>query len=373
MQLVYCSKNSWWDQRKARKVLLPLAASGLPGTTVLLVNAAQAPWKPSRHPLSWRHPETGMSVLTPTRIWPLQRFALMRRWNQRFRWRQIRKQLVFVPAGAQAATHFIVSDPEDVYLAGFIRRAGYRCYFDWTERWDAYTEAAGDEAQSRTDANDILAHVDGVIAVSAELAHEAEALGLPCLHLPNAVSDAFLQALGREKPREPARLQGIPSPRMLHVGSCNPHWIHWDWLVHAAGRHPGVSFCMLGGGGEKNQPDSLPANIHLLGRVRYEEIPDYLQYADGCMLLYRVEATAAGDPTKLYEYLASGLPIVASPHPRCLEFKELIHIADDEGGFAEGIALALKEDKGGAQRRIDEARRHTWTLRAQALRQWLGR
>ena len=368
MRLVYVSKNSWWDARKARKVLLPLAVSALPGTSVLLVNAAQPLWGGEHYPRFWQHPETGMSVLTPIRLLPFQRFAMVRRWNQVLRWRQIRRQLACGPD--HTATRFVLSDPEDVYLADLIRQAGYRCYFDWTEKWHAYAVAAGDESQSRTDASSIFAHVDGVIAVSAELTHEAEALGLPCLHLPNAVSDAFLQALGR-RVGEPDRLKGIPAPRMAHVGSCNPNWIHWDWLIHAARQHPGISFCMLGGGGEKNIPDHLPANIHLLGRVRYEEIPSYLQHVDGCMLLYRVEVTSAGDPTKLYEYLATGLPIVSSPHPRCLEFAEHIRISDGPAGFSEEIGLALEEGPDYAQGRVDEAGRHTWPLRAQALRRWL--
>lgn len=372
MKLVYVSKNSWWDARKARKVLLPLAMSGLPETTVLLVNAAQSPWSGERHSRLWQHPETGMSVLTPVRPLPLQRLGVVRKWNQWFRWRQIRRQLASDPAATRAATRFILSDPEDVHLADLIRQAGYLCYFDWTEKWDDYAAAAGDEAQSRTDANGILLHVDGVIVVSKQLAHAADALGLRCLHLPNAVSDAFLHALSQQE-AEPPRLQGIPSPRMMHVGSCNPNWIHWDWLIHAAEQHPGVSFCMLGGGGEQRIPGALPANIHLLGRVRYEEIPGYLQHADGCMLLYRVEATSAGDPTKLYEYLATGLPIVSSPHPRCLEFAEELYLSDSPAGFSESISRALQEDEARARLRIDEARQCTWSLRARALRAWLDR
>jgi len=371
MKIVYVSKNSWWDERKARKVLLPLALSGLAGVSVLLVNAARPLWKRLSQPRCWQHPETGMLVLTPIRLLPMQRFALVRRLNQWVRWHQICGQVAKLPATERRVVCFILSDPEDTYLADLIRKAGYRCHFDWTEKWDVYAKAAGSEAQSRLDANGILAHVDGVIAVSAELADEAGRAGLPCLHLPNAVSDAFRLALQQQKSDEPELLQAIPSPRLVHVGSYNPNWIHWDWLIHAAKVHPEVSFCMLGGGGEHDVP-ALPANVHLLGRVRYEEIPAYLQHVDGCLLLYRVEATSAGDPTKLYEYLASGLPIVASPHPRCLEFTRLVHVADTQSGFSDAIKLALNEDKTLSQGRVMEAGRHTWRLRAEELIRWVA-
>ena len=93
MNLVYVSKNSWWDSRKARKVLLPLAVSALPNMQVLLVNAAQPLWVANRRPKLWLHPETGMQVLSPCRFFPLQRFALMRRLNQWLRWRAVCRQL----------------------------------------------------------------------------------------------------------------------------------------------------------------------------------------------------------------------------------------------------------------------------------------
>ena len=257
-------------------------------------------------------------------------------------------------------------------LAGLICEAGFVCYFDWTERWDAYAGAVGAASQSRIDTNTIFSHVDGVIVVSQELADEAASMGLRCLHLPNAVSDQFIEALAQENPDEPIQLKSIPEPRVIHVGSYNSAWIHWDWLIRAASENPEISFCMLGGGGIETVPDKMPSNIYLLGRVAYEDIPSCLRYSHGCMLLYKVEATSAGDPTKLYEYLATGLPVVSSPHPRCLEFEKYIYIADNATEFAEQIRLALGEGREAAQLRIDEARRHTWSLRAQSLMEWLG-
>jgi glycosyltransferase involved in cell wall biosynthesis len=334
--------------------------------SVLLVNAAQAFWTQQQHPKLWQHPTTKMQVLTPTRVLPLQRFSLVRKLNQWLRWLEISKALSHFEQNAPV--HFILSDPEDLYLAEFIKKAGFPCYFDWTERWNLYNEALGKASQAKVQEDDILSHVDGVITVSEELGKEVEALGKKHLKLANAVSDEFTAAL-KEPAQQPELFEGISKPRFLHVGSYNPAWIYWDWLIYAATHHPNISFCMLGGG--HAAPDDLPKNIHLLGRVAYEDIPAFMQYSQACMLLYKPKATSGGDPTKLYEYIASGLPIVSSPHPRSMEFQSIVSIAHDKHEFSQSIQLALEEGEQLKENREACARSHSWTERAKVLQHWL--
>ncbi len=371
MKLVYVCKNSWWDKRKARKALLPYALSELENTNVMLVNAAIPFYKCKSHPRLWVHPATKMKVFTPRRLLPLQRFSLVRKVNQLFRWKSILKQIErcsFEEVGAP--TVFILSDPEDIYLAQYVRGEGYLCYFDWTEDWGLYKQLVGEFSQTKVDVNHIFLYVDGTVVVSEKLKEKAQDLGLDYLHLQNAVSDQFVQQLERCEEKEDP-MEGIPKPRAIHVGSYNPAWIHWDWLIHAANQNPAISFCMIGGGGEDDMPAELPNNIYLLGRIQYEDIPAYLRHSQACMLLYKEKATAAGDPTKLYEYLATGLPIIASPHPRCLDFQAYIYVARDAEAFNNQLHLALEEHGDEREKRVLESKKHTWSIRAKQLLAWL--
>lgn len=365
--LVYFCKNSWWDDRKARKVLLPLAFSRLDGCRAILINAAPPVWSNKRHPSAWHHSSAPMIVLTPHRRFPGQRWAFIRKLNQRIKWSLVKAHL---PSTGKVI--MVLSDPEDLYIARFAGRAGYRCWFDWTERWDLYIQAFGKEAQMLVNPLPILEEVDGVIAVSRELEKEAFRKGKPVFYLPNAVSDEFLTLLS--KPAlipEPADYADIPRPRAVHVGSYNPAWINWSMLIAAAQRLPHISFCMIGGGHESGVPD-LPANIHLLGRRKYEDLPPLLAHADLCLLLYHPAATSSGDPTKLYEYLASGKPIISTPHPCAENFKNFLRLVYKSDDFVEAVAEELKNaGNTHADDRRQSAAMHTWSLRARSLKERL--
>jgi len=364
MQLIYFSKNSWWDARKARKVLLPLAFAELEGCSSVLVNAATAGWRQPKHPPVWHHPDADMTVLSPVRWLPLQRFGFVRRINQWLRWRMVRP---FIQS--HGASVIALSDPEDVFIARFARQSGIECWFDWTEEWDAYVHAAGHTSQIRADVDDIFFWIDGAIVVSRLLEKKAQAMGLKTIHLQNAVADSFIHALEQNRNADiPTVFRDIPAPIAVHIGSYNPAWIDWECLIMAAGKNPGVSFCMIGGGAEDKVPASLPDNMHLLGYMAYEELPSILAHSDLCMLLYRPKHTDGNDPTKLYEYLASGLPIVSTPHPRALEFEMWVRIARSSVDFARVVGEELRRhDEALARKRREMARQHTWKKRAETL------
>ena len=374
MLLVYLSKNSWWDKRKARKVLLPLAFSRLPGHRCLLFNSAYPWWLRRIHQRYWQNPDATFRVITPRRWLPLQRFRWIRRFNQCMQSREVKRQLQSMLATRKERVAFIISDPEIVYLARRLRLEGWPCYYDWSERWEDYAVAIGRQSQQKIqNINEILDNVDGVVVVSRELETEATTRNIPCLHLPNAVSDDFINGLedAKQKPL-PKILANCPSPRVAHVGNVNPVWIDWDCLITSAAANPDVSFCMIGGGGKKGIPSQIPSNVHLLGLVPYEDLPSVLTHIQVFMVLYKPDKTAGGDPTKLYEYLATGRPIVSTMHPRSLEMQHLLTLARTPEEFANQIQRGLTGDNPISQRARKEAiAHHRWSIRAQRLLAWL--
>ncbi len=57
-------------------------------------------------------------------------------------------------------------------------------------------------------------------------------------------------------------------------------------------------------------------NIHLLGTRPYAQLPAVLRAADAGLIPYARNAlTESVFPMKVYEYLAAGLPVVATPLP----------------------------------------------------------
>jgi glycosyltransferase involved in cell wall biosynthesis len=145
-------------------------------------------------------------------------------------------------------------------------------------------------------------------------------------------------------------------------------WFDWELIAEAARRRPWWRFYLIGYGGS---PDGLvlPDNVVLLGKKPQSELAAYAANWDVAIIPFKPEPlAAAADPIKTYEYLAMGLPVVATG------------VFPPAGGEAfvtrtEGVEGFLAElEKAAAQRGSEEvaARRGfveacTWEARLDAL------
>jgi len=109
-------------------------------------------------------------------------------------------------------------------------------------------------------------------------------------------------------------------------------------------------------------------NVQWVGSKDFEELPSYLMHAAVGILPYNHSRFNIGSfPLKTLEYLAAGLPVVASDLPaiRWLDSPD-ITIANDPAGFADAVDRQVYggRDMTGDSRRRDFARQHTWAARA---------
>lgn len=83
-------------------------------------------------------------------------------------------------------------------------------------------------------------------------------------------------------------------------------------FVTAAKQLPGIDFKIIGGGNELNNIKTLSKNMpnfQVLGRVSWDRIPSY--YANADLLWAQLTPDFSGAmPSKLYEYITAGKPIV---------------------------------------------------------------
>jgi teichuronic acid biosynthesis glycosyltransferase TuaH len=78
----------------------------------------------------------------------------------------------------------------------------------------------------------------------------------------------------------------------------------------------------------------------------------------------RDAVTYHADPIKAYEYLASGVPIVATDLPALRRLQPLVRLAASCEAFMSQIEAALVEGRAAHQvARQAEARRHDWSAR----------
>lgn len=113
-------------------------------------------------------------------------------------------------------------------------------------------------------------------------------------------------------------------------------------------------------------------HVRVAGRVPEAELPRWFAGADACVLpLFPGDRTENRDWPQLYQYLASGLPVVSVALSITEPFADLIETAHPElvRGFADSCRQALARDMPALQeRRRAAAAARTWEACAEVLR-----
>lgn len=159
-------------------------------------------------------------------------------------------------------------------------------------------------------------------------------------------------------------LTAVRRPIVGFVGGLS-EWVDLDLVASLARQRPEWTFVMVGPASiDTSAVDSLP-NVRFLGPRPYADLPAYLAAMDvGLIPFKRTEVTFHADPIKAYEYLAGGLPVVATDMPALRRLSHVVSLADSADGFANAIETAINAGReAGRAERQAEARRHSWTSR----------
>jgi len=111
-------------------------------------------------------------------------------------------------------------------------------------------------------------------------------------------------------------------------------WVDLEVIRHMATARPAWSFLMIGEVKTDTAAVRHLPNVHFTGRRPYQSLPGYCKKFDIAVLPFVVnELTLAANPLKLREYLAAGLPVVATPLPEVQKLGDLIHAATTPAEF----------------------------------------
>jgi glycosyltransferase involved in cell wall biosynthesis len=177
-----------------------------------------------------------------------------------------------------------------------------------------------------------LCHAAHIILTSSKhLQQRLSRYGKLAHLVPNGVDREHFN-LERNLPLPPD-LSTIPSPIIGYYGAI-AEWFDLDLLTYAAEQLPQYSFVLIGDCTVNAERLRALPNVYFLGEKPYQELPNYVNHFEIAVIPFkRNELTISTNPVKLYEYLATGKPIVSVDLPEIKPFANVVYIARDYDEF----------------------------------------
>ncbi|MFO7654960.1 MAG: glycosyltransferase family 9 protein [Candidatus Krumholzibacteriia bacterium] len=219
----------------------------------------------------------------------------------------------------------------------------------------------------------MLRYVDVALGVSRRLARRFATVNPVSYYLPNGADVTHFSPEHLASVDGHERVSTLPRPRIAFVGQVDER-MDQDLLVALARARPRWQLVLAGRvrpGTDVSRMAAVP-NIHVLGYQPYADLPRVLREVDACIVPYRrTELTRSCNPLKVFEYLATGLPVVATPLDGLAWCDDVIELASGPEAFGSALERVLSAPHRGREARLQRAGDNSWDRRVDELEERL--
>lgn len=215
--------------------------------------------------------------------------------------------------------------------------------------------------------NDLARRSQVVITSSRQNFEHYSSVNTNCYNFENAIDEIFLNPASEMPFRN-----GGSRPRLGYLG-----WItqrtDLNLLAYLAKERP--SYDIIIAGPHENGINLVESglaqlpNVHIEKAVPYRSVPGFLATLDICLIPHKdTPYSRSMNPLKIFQYLASGRPIVSTPIAGVERWEGIISIAGNYAEYLGKIDSAIRNDGlRDASKRIEAVRLDTWGIRIQQI------
>ncbi|MCI3926312.1 glycosyltransferase [Paenibacillus sp. TRM 82003] len=331
--VIYPPTIDWdWMKQRPQQLMEQFARDG---HEVYYCNKTQLPGRPNTDPLP------GLTIVHDNKAFIRQDIPRLKR--------EGKKLLVW----ATCSKHYI-------FLEQYLPDLVIYDYVDDFPIWAPYFRKMLDTA-------------DIVFATARSLKEQVEEANplIRCELVPNGVSlEQFRSTRDEEEPM-PEDFPKGDGPVIGYVGAW-AHWVDGPLVELVAERFPEARIVLIGPEFGAKANFSTP-NLHYLGLKPHDVLRRYVSRFDACIIPFSLNGiTHATNPVKMYEYLASGKPVVSTDLPETRGVPHVYNGATHEA-FIEALRRVLSPDFAFDQQRVDAwLSAHTWRRRYEMIRATLA-
>ncbi|MBI5806583.1 glycosyltransferase [candidate division TA06 bacterium] len=165
-------------------------------------------------------------------------------------------------------------------------------------------------------------------------------------------------------------LKDIPKPVLGYVGSIN-YRLDLELIKAIAKEKPDWSIVLVGNKSLDAQID-WPKNVYFIDGMEYTQMPGTIASFDVCLLPHLANKLVDSEsPIKLFDYMATGKPIVSQNLAGVRPYKDYVYLAENKDQFIAAIEKALKEDETSQTKRKEYGLTQNWDNRVNQIKDYL--
>lgn len=317
-------------------------------------------WKCWRKGL--RKTEEGIYLLAPPPTLPFgNKYRWVNKFNQWLISRSIKKALSRFKASEIDLFTFL-PNIVDMLPSLSARKVIYDCVDDHA----AFTGLINADVVHQME-KELMARADVSFSTARQLMEDRQGWSSNFHLVPNGAEYEHFEAASQEGTFPlPAELQAIPKPIVGFYGGISD-WINIPLITEVAREMTHLSFVFIGPVATQVEELKKLPNVHMLGTKAYQDLPQYIQYFDTTLIPFRInKLTESVNPVKLYEYLSAGKPVVSTPLPEVLSYREVVEIGSTKEELISAIVKTIQPESHTSEqiaKRQEVGRTNSWDAR----------